>query len=66
MVLDAYWVLCLNFFLSVGMLFVNVSIWEWDWNCYKCKGKQVVTVFKCEMYGKILVNLLYPLIIIIY
>ena len=44
-------VLCLILFLSVGMLFLNISIWEM--NCYKWKGRQVITIFKWNMYGKI-------------
>ena len=48
-------VLCLVLFLSVGMLFSNISIWEL--NCYKCKGRQVITIFKGKMYGRILFTL---------
>ena len=47
------------------MLFSNVSIWEL--NCYKWDVSQVVTIFKWEMYGRILFTYLdYPLIIIVY
>ena len=38
--------------LSVGVIFSNVSIWEF--NCYKCEGKQALTVYKWEIYGRIL------------
>ena len=37
-------VLCLILFLSVGMLFSNISIWELT--CYKWKGRQVITIFQ--------------------
>ena len=48
-------VLCLVLFLSVGMLFSNIRIWEL--NCYKCDGRQVITIFKGKMYGRILFTL---------
>ena len=48
-------VLCLVLFLSVGMLFSNISIWEL--NCYKCEGSQVITIFEGKMYGRILFTL---------
>ena len=38
------WVLCLILFLSVGMLFSNISIWELT--RYKWKGRKVITTFK--------------------
>ena len=48
-------VLCLVLFLSVGMLYSNISIWEL--NCYKCEGRQVFTIFEGKMYGRILFTL---------
>ena len=45
-------VLCLILFLLFGMLFSNISIWEL--NCYKWKGRQVITTLKWKMYGSIL------------
>ena len=49
-------VLCLILFLSVGMLFSNIS--SWQLNCYKWKGGQVITIFKWKCMTKY-VNLLY-------
>ena len=46
------WVLCLNLFLSDGMLFANLSIWEL--NYYQWKVRQVITTFKWKMSGRIL------------
>ena len=37
------------------MLFSNIRIWEL--NCYKCDGRQVITIFKGKMYGRILFTL---------
>ena len=45
-------VLCLISFLSVAMLFSNISMWEL--NCYKWKGRQVITTLKWKMYGRML------------
>ena len=45
-------VLCLILFLSVGMLFSNISMWEL--NCYKWKGRPVITTLKWKMYGRML------------
>ena len=46
------WVLCLHLFLSDGMLFANISIWEL--NYYQWKVRQVITTFKWKMSGRIL------------
>ena len=54
-------VLRLNLFLSVGMLFSNISIWEFNW--YKWKGRQVITTFKWKMYGRILFTYRYVIFI---
>ena len=53
------WLLCLLLFLLVRMLFSNVSIWEL--NCQNLKGSQVITIFKWEMYGRILFTYLLTL-----
>ena len=45
-------VLCLVLFLSVGMLFSNISIWEFK--CCKCEGRQVITILEGKMNGRIL------------
>ena len=37
-------VLCLVSFLSVGMLFSNINIWEL--NCFKYEGRQVITILR--------------------
>ena len=37
------------------MLLSNISIW--DLNCYKCEGRQVITIFEGKMYGRILFTL---------
>ena len=56
--------LCLLLFLLVRMLFSNVSIWEL--NCHNLEGSQVITIFKWEMYGRILFTyLLYPLMYLV-
>ena len=47
-------VLCLNLFLSDGMLFSNISIWEL--NYYKWKVRQVITTYKWKRYGRILLT----------
>ena len=48
-------VLCLiNLFLLVGMLFSHISVWKL--NCYKRKGRQVITTYKWKMYGSILLT----------
>ena len=48
-------VLCWVLFLSVGMLFSNIRIWEL--NCYKCEHRQVITIFEGKLYGRILFTL---------
>ena len=48
-------VFCLVLFLSVGMLFSNISILEL--NCCKCEGRQVFTIFEGKMYGRVLFTL---------
>ena len=48
------WVLCLKLFLSDGMLFSNISIWEL--NYYKRKVRQVIRTFMWKMYGRILLT----------
>ena len=45
-------VLCLNLFLSDGMLFSNIRIWEL--NYYKWKVRQVITTYKWKMHGIVL------------
>ena len=47
-------VLCLNLFLLVGMLFSHISVWKL--NCYKRKGRQVITTSKWKRYGRILLT----------
>ena len=42
------------------MLFSNISIWELS--CYKCEGRQVITIFEGKMYGRILFTLSLSLI----
>ena len=37
------------------MLSSNISIWEL--NCYKCEGRQVITIFEGKIYGRILFTL---------
>ena len=49
-------------FISFGMLFSAISVWEL--NCYKRKGRQVITTLKWKMSGRILFTLSLSLIII--